>query len=109
MPIPGHAAPLDPSHCTLCRLWHTDPRYRALWSGAAVPPGQPRGPCRYEGEVVSWCPKCPSPNGAGHARHCLHDDGPDTCRRSVECKSCSLHEEAQPPAPGHLAAAPPPG
>ncbi len=33
MSIPGHAAPLDESHCSLCYEYHHNPRYRHLVDG----------------------------------------------------------------------------
>lgn len=72
--------------CRLCYLWHNDVRYRDLWKEAAKPT---RRQCIHEGDIVSWCP---AGNEGLHVHRCMHDDGPDTCRRGVECKDCKFYE-----------------
>lgn len=47
MSIPGHGSPLDPSHCDLCRDYHTDPRYRQLVDGLGG-----------DGTAASQLPRC---------------------------------------------------
>lgn len=63
-------------------------------------------PCRYEGQIVSWCPKG---DEQLHVRQCAHNEGPDTCKRAEECARCPLYAPEAPMPTISPSPAPPPG
>jgi hypothetical protein len=85
---------------------YRQPTLRGLRPTQPAPPPPPaparqplapiRLPCRWEGPVVTWCPR---DDENLHERRCLNDAGPDLCRRAHECRTCPPTLYAPPPPP----------